>query len=135
MSTLLANGGEVDLWAGWYITLPPSHHTRNDDGSWAAWGADWALDIQIMEVGGDADGGTVEPIKLLGVNRPANTSGRGWIAFTEILTEQDGSKVVFRLAGVLAAPNTLMSCWVSFFTKEQRHFAEQLIQRVAHNIP
>jgi hypothetical protein len=135
MPTLLAEGGKVNLWGGWSIVLPPSHHTRNDDGSWAAWGADWALDIQIIEVGAGPAGRIVDPVKMLGPDKPANAAGNGWIAFIQILTEQDSGKTVFRLAGSLAAPNTLMSCWVSFFTDEQRALAEQLINGIAHHAP
>ncbi len=51
MATLIERGGTVELWGGWVVRLPPAYHERNDDGSWSAWGADWAVDVRIVEAG------------------------------------------------------------------------------------
>ena len=133
MSTLLPEGGTVSLWGGWSIGLPPSHHLRNEDGSWSAWGTDWAIDITILEVSSDPSGLPATPEKLLGHDRPVTVSGEGWIGSAKTLREEDQGKTVYRLAVWLAAPNTLMSCWISYFTESQSGFAEQLIKKIAHD--
>jgi len=133
MPELLANGGNVTLWAGWSMTLPASHHQRNNDGSWSAWGADWAIDVQIIEVGGIPAGKTGFPEELLGPKREITLTGIGWIGSTERFPEMDAGREVFRLAGTLAAPKTVMLCWVSYLRSNQQPFAESLLGGVAHH--
>jgi len=54
MPTVLENPDLVKLWAGWSIKLPaPASYDRNADGSWSAWGADWTIDVQIIEMSGN----------------------------------------------------------------------------------
>jgi len=133
MPELLANGGDVLLWAGWSLTLPPSHHQRNNDGSWSAWGADWTIDVQIIEVGGIPDGKTGSPNELLGTKHEIALSGTGWIGAAKRFTEMDAGREVFRLAGTLAAPKTVMLCWISYLHSNQQAFVESLLGGVAHH--
>jgi hypothetical protein len=130
MATLLETGGQVVLWAGWSLQLPPSYHQVNDDGSWSAWGADWALDIHILEVAEHA-----LPEQLLGSEYPATLSGPGWLGCSRVLVESDAGATVYRLAGTLAATGTLMSCWVSCQNEERLAFAKCLIQGVSNAKP
>jgi hypothetical protein len=126
----------VELWGGWSIVLPASQYQRNDDGSWSAWGEDWAVDIHIIEVSGDNQGEPVSGEQFLAKTetvRGERLSGNGWIGATETLIEKDGSRDVYRLAGRLGAKNTLMSCWVSYVREEQQNFAQQLINAVNHH--
>jgi hypothetical protein len=126
----------VELWGGWSIILPASHYQRNEDGSWSAWGEDWAVDIHIIETSGDSQGEPVSAEQFLAQTetvRGERISGIGWIGTTETLIENDGSRDVYRLAGRLGAKNTLMSCWVSYVRKEQQNLAQQLINSVNHH--
>ena len=134
MAEISTEGGVVDLWAGWSVNLPPSHYQRNEDGSWSAWGSDWVIDVHIIEIGGDSDSNPVSGERILG-DREQQTkiSGKGWVGYSEILVEKDGLNDVFRLAGTLGAKNTLMSCWVSYFSEQQLSFARALIDGVAHH--
>jgi hypothetical protein len=123
----------VQLWGGWSIELPASNYQRNDDGSWSAWGEDWAVDIHIIETSGNKRGEPASAEQMLGqIDRGQRISGNGWIGMTETLIEKDGGLDVYRLAGRLGAKNTLMSCWVSYLRKEQQNFAQQLINAVNH---
>ena len=132
MATLLEHGGKVELWGGWSASLPPSYYERNPDGSWSSWGADWALDVQIVEVAGDLNGYPVPPEKMLGSDRTVNSTGLGWVGEVAIFREEDSGREVFRLAATLAAENTVCSFWVSYFDEAQRQFAENLVQGVTH---
>ena len=130
MATLLETGGQVVLWAGWSLQLPPSYHQVNDDGSWSAWGADWALDIHILEVAEHAP-----PEQLLGSEHPATLAGQGWLDFCHVLAESEAGATVYRLAGTLAATGTLISCWVSCQSEERLAFAKGLIQNISNAKP
>lgn len=132
MATLLENGGTVELWGGWLVNIPHAHHERNGDGSWSAWGADWAVDVHIVEVGGDSNGQPVSPDEMLGKGRVVDVSGNGWVGSVENLQEIDNGRDVYRLAANLAATNTSMSFWVSYFEAHQQPFAEELMRNVAH---
>ncbi|QBB71678.1 hypothetical protein ELE36_15670 [Pseudolysobacter antarcticus] len=132
MATLLEHGGEVDLWCGWRVTLPPSYHERNSDGSWSFWGADWTIDAIIVEVAGDSSGKAVSAEKMLGSERTINASGGGWVGEVVALTETDNGRDVFRLSANLASENTSLSFWVSYFEEHQRPFAEKLVRGVVH---
>jgi hypothetical protein len=132
MPTLLQNEGSVPLWAGWTLELPPCNYDCNADGSWSAWGSDWVIDITIIEVGGDSTGQPVSPEKMLGPDIPATISGSGWIGASEIIIEEDQGRPVFRLTAWLAATNTMMSAWVSYFTEDKRELSERLIALVEH---
>jgi len=132
MATLLENGGTVELWGGWLVRLPPAYHERNGDGSWSAWGADWAVDVHIIEVGGNSAGRPVTPEEMLGKERAVDVSGNGWVGSVENLHESDNGRDVYRLSANLAATNTSMSFWVSYFETHQQPFAEELMRNVAH---
>ena len=132
MPTLLQNGGLVPLWAGWTLDLPPCNYDRNADGSWSAWASDWVIDITIIEVGGDSTGQPVSPEKMLGTGRLATISGSGWIGATETILGEDQGRPVYRLTAWLAATNTMMSAWVSYFTEDKRELSERLIALVSH---
>jgi hypothetical protein len=124
----------VKLWGGWSIDLPASYHQRNEDESWSAWGADWAVDVHIIEVGGNAEGQPVNAEILFGADLPVNIRGKNWIGSTELLIEADaasGAKFM-RLAGRLAAENTIMSCWVSYKSEQSSALAIELISEVVH---
>ena len=135
MPTLLEHGGNVALWAGWIMQMPAAYHQRNDDGSWSAWGTDWTVDGQIIEIGSDATGKSVSPENILGSDHKITLSGTGWIGHAEQLKETDNGKSVFRLSGSLAAENTMMSCWVSYFKEEQLSFAHEIIGAIVHHAP
>lgn len=130
MATLL--GGTVELWGGWAVRLPPAYHETIADGSWSAWGADWTIDVVIVEVGGKANGEPVSAEDMLGKQRSVNASGNGWVGSVELLQEADNGRDVYRLAANLAAMNTSLSFWVSYFETHQRSFAEELLRNVAH---
>lgn len=132
MPELIENGGKVELWAGWFLELPPAYYQRNDDGSWSAWGADWTVDVQIIEVSGNAVGKSASPEEMISESREVSLCGSGWVGYVEQLEEVDGEQIVFRLAARLASENTLMSCWVSYFRVEQISFAREIISGVVH---
>lgn len=131
MATLLENGGTVGLWGGWVVRLPPAYYERNADGSWSAWGSDWTIDITIIEVSGHKNGQFVSPEEILG-KEPADMSGNGWVGGVKFLQETDNERDVYRLAANLAATNTCMSLWVSYYEMHQQSFAEELMANVAH---
>jgi len=133
MATFLENGGTVELWGGWSVNLPPAYHERNGDGSWSAWGADWAVDVHIIEVGGHSNTQPVSPEVMLGKERAVVVSGNGWVGSVESLEEMDNGRDVYRLAANLAGTNTSMSFWVSYFETHQQPFAEELMRNVAHS--
>jgi hypothetical protein len=133
MATLLESGGTVELWGGWAVTLPPAHYEANGDGSWSAWGVDWTVDVIIVEVAGHENGQPVSPEEMLGKERAVKVSGNGWVGGVEFLHETDNARDVYRLAANLAAINTSMSFWVSYFEKHQQPFAENLMLKVAHS--
>jgi hypothetical protein len=133
MATLLEIGGTVELWGGWAVTLPPAHYEANGDGSWSAWGVDWTVDVIIVEVAGHENGQPVSPEEMLGKERAVKVSGNGWVGGVEFLHETDNARDVYRLAANLAAINTSMSFWVSYFEKHQQPFAENLVLKVAHS--
>ncbi len=134
MAETLEKNGVISLWAGWSVTLPPSHYQRNEDGSWSAWGSDWAIDVHIIEIGGDPEGNPVSGERILGEREAQmKISGSGWAGYLDILVEKDGLNDVFRLAGTLGAKNTIMSCWVSYLSEQQISFARSLIEGVAHH--
>lgn len=135
MDGVVTEPTRITLWAGWSIELPPSRYQRNEDGSWSAWGKDWALDIHIIETAGDRDGKPVSSEKILGqTDSGTRISGRGWSGTVHFLIEQDDGRDVYRLAGRLGAENVLMSCWVSYVRQDQRGFAQKLIDAVSHEI-
>ena len=133
MSNVLDDFKSNTLWAGWSIGLPHSNCTRNDDGSWSAWGADWTIDVNIIEFSPP----NVIPTDAVQRSVAAGgeqLSGNGWAGAAESLVELDGDREVYRLAGTLAAPGTLMSCWVSYFRQEQHTFAHRLVSSIAHSV-
>jgi hypothetical protein len=103
MATLLENGGTVELWGGWLVNLPSAYYEQNGDGSWSAWGADWAVDVHIIEVGGHSNGQPVSPEEMLGKGRAVDVIGNGWVGSVESLQETDNGRDVYRLAAHLAA--------------------------------
>jgi len=133
MATLLENGGTVELWGGWSVNLPPAYHERNIDGSWSAWGADWAVDVHTIVAGGHSNSQPVSPEEMLGKGRAVDVNGNGWVGSVESLQETDNGSDVYRLAAKLAATNTSMSFWVSYFETHRQPFAEELMRNVAHN--
>jgi hypothetical protein len=132
MATLLESGGTVELWGGWAVRLPPAYYEANGDGSWSAWGADWTVDVIIVEVAGQENGQPVSPEEMLGEERTVNVSGNGWVGSVEFLHETGNARDIYRLAANLAAINTSMSFWVSYFEKHQQPFAEELMRNVVH---
>jgi hypothetical protein len=133
MATLLESGGTVELWSGWAVRLPPSYYETNGDGSWSAWGADWTVDVIIVEVAGQESGQLISPEEMLGQERTGKVSGNGWVGGVEFLRETDNGRDVYRLAANLAAINTSMSFWVSYFEAHQQPFAEELMLKVTHS--
>lgn len=127
------NHARVDLWAGWSLALSPCKYGRNPDGSWSAWSDAWSIDVSIIEVAGGRDGRPLPAEQLLAMQPAPNPRhGDGWIGSSEVLTEHDGDRVVYRLAGRLCATNTIMSCWISYLHAEQGPFAEQTLASVVH---
>jgi hypothetical protein len=133
MATLLESGGTVELWSGWAVRLPPSYYETNGDGSWSAWGADWTVDVIIAELAGQESGQLISPEEMLGQERTGKVSGNGWVGGVEFLRETDNGRDVYRLAANLAAINTSMSFWVSYFEAHQQPFAEELMLKVTHS--
>jgi acyl-coenzyme A synthetase/AMP-(fatty) acid ligase len=134
MAELLEKGGVVNLWGGWSLELPSSYYQRNDDGSWSAWGADWTVDVHIIETSGDSEGRPVRSEHLLGNSDSINRiSGNGWVGSSEVIREDDGQQSVYRLTGQLCSTNTWMSCWVSYMREDQRTFADHIIRSVNHH--
>jgi hypothetical protein len=133
MATLLDSGGTVELLGGWVVRLPPAYYETNADGSWSAWGADWTVDVIIIEVAGKENGQPVSPEEMLGKERTVNVSGNGWVGSVEFLQETDNGRDVHRLAANLASINTSMSFWVSYLETHQQTFAEELMRNVAHS--
>ncbi len=132
MPTLLENGGVVKLWAGWSAAIPASYHLRNEDGSWSAWGADWVMDVTIIEVAGAGPGEFKKLIDLPKTEHDTEASGTGWSGSRRVFQEPDGERTVYRLAATLSAPETIMSLYVSYFSADQSKFAESLLQGVVH---
>jgi hypothetical protein len=129
----LENGGEVPLWSGWRINLPPACFERNIDFSWSAWGADWTLDISIVDTSGDFDGKPVTASQLRGpVGTQSEIEGEGWIGLCSINDETQDGKRVYRLSAKLCALNTVMLCTVSFFCENQTRFADSLLAGIQH---
>lgn len=129
----LESGGEVPLWSGWQINLPPACFERNVDFSWSAWGADWTLDISIVDTSGNSEGEPVTALQLLGpVGTQSEIEGEGWIGLCNINDETLDGKRVYRLSAKLCAPNTVMLCTVSFFSEDQTEFAESLLASIQH---
>ncbi len=135
MPTLNETPSTVRLWGGWTIDLPLAYYERNEDGSWAAWGEDWAVDVTIIEIGGDAHGNPVSAEELLGPDRPISVAGQGWVGSHQVIEERDQGLEVFRFTSWLAATNTMCSCWVSVRHRERLSFAESLVLRVTHASP
>lgn len=131
---LIQNGGVANLWAGWAANLPASYHHRNEDGSWSAWGADWTMDVTIIETSGNSSGAPASAEELLGLAQKIRITGRGWVGTRHTFSELDGDRPVFRIAASLAAVNTLMSCYISYIASEQADFALGLLQGVTHSV-
>jgi hypothetical protein len=89
--------------------------------------------VIIVEVAGHENGQPVSPEEMLGKERAVKVSGNGWVGGVEFLHETDNARDVYRLAANLAAINTSMSFWVSYFEKHQQPFAENLMLKVAHS--
>ncbi len=129
----LNEGGCIPLWSGWLIDLPPACCDRNDDGSWSAWGADWTLDVTIVDTAGDAHGNPVTPAQLLGEQGSLHgIEGQGWIGSKAQFEEVQNGRTVHRLSGKLCAYNTVMLCTISFFDAEQVVFANSLFAGIEH---
>jgi hypothetical protein len=129
----LENGGAVPLWSGWRVNLPPACFERNVDFSWSAWGADWTLDISIVDTSGAADGKPVSALQLRGpAGTQAEIEGEGWIGLCSTSDETHDGKRVYRLSAKLCAPNTVMLCTVSFFSEDQIEFADSILASVQH---
>ncbi|MGZ3182084.1 MAG: hypothetical protein ACXU8N_06550 [Telluria sp.] len=132
MPTMVAEGTVVALWSGWSGKLPHAYYQRNEDGAWSAWGVDWAVDVQIIDVGGGGEGKPVLPVSLLGQDRQVKVKGSDWIGNMEVLREMDAGRPVFRLAATLLAHFSICSFWVSYVNEHQRSFAEDLVRNVRH---
>jgi len=123
MVTVLQSGGVVELWGGWEVCLPPAVHDRNADGSWSAWGADWALDVHIIEHSPksvSAASETGDPIK-----------GAGWTGELLVRDEEDGGRPVKRYCSTLRAPGSIVSAWVSVCDPSSERFALSVINGFA----
>ena len=126
MSTALINGGDLELWGGWRVSVPPCHHGRNTDGSWSAWGADWTLDVTIIEYSGTGTAPQHSDVESSPIK------GEGWSGSCEVLKEQDNGREVTRFACTLYAQGTIASVWVSYLDPRQQLFARGLVSRVSH---
>ncbi len=122
--------GRFTLWGGWSIGIPRSMQQRNDDGSWSAWGTDWAIDVHIIEA--TAPSSSPAP-KVLPIGSEATAlSGHGWTGVAKVLQEQDNGRSVFRYVATLSAPGTVMSCWISYFDEQEFEFARSTVSSVSH---
>jgi hypothetical protein len=126
-------GTRVALWGGWSLALPECYFERTPNGPWSAWGGDWTVDVQIVELGGDVDGQDISAETLYAIQPgQKKRAGPGWVGSADILIEQDAGRDVYRLAGRMCAVNTIMSCWVSYVREDQTAFAQGIIETVAH---
>lgn len=117
------------LWAGWSVELPACTAQRNPDGSWSAWGEDWALDVHIFEVGG-----TVSADKLLGDVATGNRrDGDSWIGTERLLVEQDNGRLAYRLMGEACATSTILQFCVSYLSTDRYEFARAVVAGIAHD--
>jgi hypothetical protein len=92
------------------------------------------IDVIILEVSGDSNGNPIAPELVLGQERTINAQGFGWVGEVKLLSEKDAERDVFRLIAHLAAVNTTISLWVSYFDDSQRPFAEGLVRSVTHGM-
>ena len=129
----LVAGTRVELWGGWSLALPVASFQLAPDGTWSAWGEDWAVDVQIMEIGGTIHGKDITADQLYDI-QPGNEKilGEGWVGSADVFVEEDAGRDVYRMAGRLCAKNTIMSCWVSYVHAHQRQFARDIIDSVVH---
>jgi len=94
--------GIAELWGGRSFRLPRCAHDRKPDGSWSAWGSDWAADVHIIETSGTASGASFTAHEMIDERTPGEPiEGLGWSGRLEVLTEQDGDRPVFRMAAGL----------------------------------
>lgn len=128
------DGARVTLWGGWSLALPQCYFERTPDGAWSAWGEDWAIDVQIMELGGTVDGRTIEAETLYAIQPGVHKiRGRGWVGSADVIIEQDNGRNVFRMTGRMCADNTIMSCWVSYVHGSQEPLARAVVESVSHS--
>jgi hypothetical protein len=121
--------GEVELWAGWHLTLPSGCVAeRHADGSWLAWDMAHVVDVHIARSDGKRTvlGGGVPPM----LDREPNTSGPGWVGYTEDRSEADDDGPLHRLEVVAAADNTSMACSVAYREPVERSWAERLLSTI-----
>lgn len=129
----LERGGEVQLWSGWAIELPPACVERNMDSSWSAWGADWTLDISIVDTSGDSEGRPVTALQLRGpIGTLSEIEGKGWTGLCSIDDDLQEGRRVHRLSAKLCVTNSVLFCTVSFFEENQKDFARSLLTSVRH---
>jgi hypothetical protein len=122
--------GAVELWAGWHLTLPSECVAeRHADGSWLAWDLAHVVDVHIVR----SDGKRSIPDQGLPIalDRESNTSGPGWVGYTEDRSEADDDGPLHRLELVAAADNTLMACSVAYREREERVWAEKLLSTIS----
>ena len=128
--------GIAELWGGRSFRLPRCAHDRKPDGSWSAWGSDWAADVHIIETSGTASSASFTAHEMIDERTPGEPfEGLGWSGRLEVLTEQDGDRPVFRMAAACGATNTLMSLYVSYLREDQYTFARSVVDSVEHRVP
>lgn len=123
--------GRFGLWGGWSIEIPRAMQQRNEDGSWSAWGTDWAVDVHIIEAIPPGSGSTRQAPQVNGDETVIR--GDGWDGGAKLLIEKDNGRPVFRYAATLRAPGTVMSCWVSYFDARQAIFARSMVASAVHD--
>ncbi len=129
---VLEEGGLVELGAGWRVTLPAAHYQMNANGSWSAWGTDWAMDMRITEISCAVPGTPAGTPNALDSGWRVAVSGEGWVGHKELLLEFDGRRTLHSLAAQLVAGNTAMSCSVSCFAGRKADSAEELLHAIVH---
>lgn len=123
--------GPVRLWSGWSLVLPGRCIVgRNDDGSWSAWDTARAIDVDIIEVGGTADGTPLSPVQMLG--RVATIAGDGWVGDVIVVGEADETGAIHRLVLEAGAINTYLLCSVSFREPSDLRWAETIIGSIEY---
>ncbi len=136
MAEEFSTPGFVSLRAGWTIPLPVCTIENNQDGSFSAWGRDWAVDVHIIELPGNSEGRALSASEILGeIDSAIRISGDGWIGTREVLHEIDNGSPVMRLATKLCAQNTFMSLWVSYRNEGFAPKAEAIVKYAVHKIP
>lgn len=122
--------GPVELGDGWRLSVPNvCLAERNPDGSWSAWDARHAIDVNILTASGD-DEASIDPLTMLGA--PPNHRAATWVGTIDDVVDTDHEGPAHRLTIAAAAPGTLLSCWISYRDPADRDWAVAVSTSITH---